>query len=182
LLDDFCVGPVLTLGVLNALGVGGQARWKWLGLAVDYQVLPTITYSQIGLGLSSLSIDARVFPAGGGVGPFRNFHVYVGFGTQWLNGKVSAGGTEVYGQLAYPGPRVGLGFMGRRGLVLGFDVSVLFRGADTAVAISSNLPASQQQDAAFQQLAAAINQDLQAFIAYVPVVPQVNLLRLGYAF
>ncbi|HTU60560.1 MAG TPA: hypothetical protein VMF89_19045, partial [Polyangiales bacterium] len=61
-LSQVCVGPVLSLfGPPNLVGGGIHARFgRYLGVGVDYQVLPTLNLNPISFGASLLSANARV--------------------------------------------------------------------------------------------------------------------------
>ena len=179
-LSSVCVGPVVALlGPPNLIGGGLHARFgKYLGVGVDYQALPTLNFNPISLGTSLVSGNVRVYPFGGA------FFLSGGMGYQTLKGQIKDGDISVGARAGFPAAMASFGFMGRNGFVLGADLGLLFPIGGIHARISNDSSLSQSAvpqseiDAARVKVENRVNQVLEA----VPLLVQVNLLRLGYLF
>jgi hypothetical protein len=180
-LSSVCVGPVLSLlGPPNLLGGGVHARFgRYLGLGVDYQVLPTLNLNPISLGASLVSANARVYPFGGA------FFLSGGIGYQSFHGQIRDGDITVSAKTSFPAAMASIGFMGRSGFILGADLGLLFPlGAlrariqdDNGALAQSGIPQADI-DAARGDAESMANKALNK----LPLLVQVNLLRVGYMF
>lgn len=179
-LGDLCIGPVLSLGAINPLGFGLHARYgEYLGFGVDYQFLPTLTFSSASASWSLITVEARVYPFGG------SFFVGGGFGYQSLNAGASmtdpAGGVvSAEGSVGVPALKLGLGFMGKSGFVFGIDLGFNVPLASTEVEFAGI--ASSASPETMANLRQQIRDAAETGIDLAPFIPQLNLLRFGYLF
>lgn len=180
-LSQICMGPVVSLlGPPNLLGGGVHARiGRYLGVGVDYQVLPTLNLNPVSFGASLLSANARVYPFGGA------FFLSGGIGYQSFRGQIRDGSIALSAKTSFPALIASVGFMGRSGFVLGADLGLMFplstlRASiqdDTGALAQSAIPQSDI-DAAREKAQNSVNNALNA----LPLLVQVNLLRVGYMF
>lgn len=179
-LSQVCLGPVVALlGPPNLIGGGLHARiGRYLGIGVDYQALPTLNFNPISLGTSLVSGNVRVYPFGGA------FFLSGGMGYQTLKGQIRDGDISVGARAGFPAAMASIGFMGHDGFVLGADLGFLFplgamhaRVQDNSSLAQSAVPQADV-DAARAKVESRVNQVLGA----VPLLLQVNLLRVGYLF
>lgn len=179
-LSQVCLGPVVALlGPPNLIGGGLHARvGRYLGVGVDYQALPTMNFNPISLGTSLVSGNVRVYPFGG------SFFLSGGMGYQTLKGQIRSGDITVGARAGFPAAMASIGFMGHDGFVLGADLGLLFpiggihaRVNDNAALSQSAVPQSDV-DAARAKVESNVNQVLDK----LPLLFQVNLLRVGYLF
>jgi hypothetical protein len=175
-----CVGPVLSLlGPPNLIGGGLHARiGQYFGVGVDYQMLPTLNLNPISFGSSLVSANARVYPFAGA------FFLSGGFGYQAFHGVIRDGDVTINAKTSFPALMASLGFMGRSGFILGADLGLLFPLSSLRVHVSdggslsqSGIPQSDMDEAR----AKAENSANKALNA-LPLLVQVNLLRVGYMF
>lgn len=180
-LKPVCVGPVFSLfGPPNIVGGGIHARiGRYLGVGVDYQVLPTLNLNPISFGASLLSANARVYPFGGA------FFVSGGMGYQAYRGQIRDGDITISARTGFPAVIASLGFMGKSGFVLGADLGLLFplgtlratvQDENNALA-QSGIP-QEDIDSARSDAESIANKALNK----LPLLVQVNLLRVGYMF
>jgi hypothetical protein len=177
-MKDFCVGPVLSLGLINPLGIGAHARYQenW-GFGVDYQFIPSLSFGDASAGWSLFTLEGRWYPFGGA------FFLGAGFGYQRFSAEASASGAgmtlNVEGTVSVPALKLGLGFMGRDGFVMGIDLGfnvplggtdVEFKGSDVG------------SDPMVAELRGDIEDAAEKGIGLIPFIPQLNLLRIGYLF
>jgi hypothetical protein len=179
-LGEFCIGPVLSLGAINPLGIGVQARYgDYIGFGFDYQFLPTLTFSNASASWSLITVEARVYPFGG------SFFLGGGFGYQTLNASATTGdplggSVTAEGSVGVPALKLGLGFMGRNGFVFGIDLGFNIPLGSTEVEFggtAANAPPEVMAD-----LRQKINDAADAGVNLAPFIPQLNLLRFGYLF
>jgi hypothetical protein len=179
-LSQVCLGPVVALlGPPNLIGGGLHARiGRYLGIGVDYQALPTVNFNPISLGTSLVSGNVRVYPFGGA------FFLSGGMGYQTLKGQIRDGDISVGARAGFPAAMASIGFMGHDGFVLGADLGLLFplgpiqaRVQDNSSLAQSAVPQSEV-DNARGKVESRVNQVLNA----LPLLVQVNLLRVGYLF
>lgn len=186
LLGDFCLGPVLTLGAINPLGIGAQVRNKYLGAGIDYQFIPSLTISNTSARWSLFSVDARVFPFGG------SFFLGLGFGYQSFSAarteSTEYGDVNVKGELGIPMLKLGIGFIGSSGFVMGIDLGLGFPlgGTNVDFQVKSDAASEFQDEPTYQNTLAdvrrSVNDAADAAVKVLPFIPQLNLFRIGYLF
>lgn len=179
---DWCFGPLFTLGAIDPLGIGAHLRYgRYAGFGIDYQFLPT----RIGLGLASstwslLTVEGRVYP-------FANaFFIAAGFGYKSVSAELHhmtpIGEVRMSGSVGMPALKLGIGFMGREGFVLGADVGFNFLLGDP----NPEFDAPTGPGANYQTAAFALQEEFKTIAGEAankfPVIPQVNLIRMGYLF
>ncbi len=183
-LQDLCLGPVLTLGVINVIGIGAHARYgQFVGFGLDYQFLPTITVGDASAGWGLFTVEGRWYPFGGA------FWLGGGFAYQHFSasatGSTPVGSVKVKGTLSMPAIKLGLGFMGHDGFVAGIDLNLNFPlggtkvGFDPLSGSAADTPEGMMMSADLQD---KINKAANKGVKLIPFVPQLNLLRIGYLF
>jgi len=180
-LGDLCIGPVFTLGAINPLGLGVHARYgEHLGFGIDYQFIPSLSFGQASAGWGMVAGEGRWYPFGGA------FFLSGGLSYQYFNASASAGAgatrIDVSGSVGIPSLKLGLGLMGHDGFVMGIDLGFQIPLGGTNV----DFDAATGGGAADQAMVASLHKDMQdaakAGIGLIPVIPQLNLLRIGYLF
>lgn len=180
-LSQVCIGPVFSLfGPPNLVGGGLHARiGRYLGVGVDYQVLPTLNLNPISFGASLLSANARVYPFGGA------FFLSGGVGYQAFRGQIRDGDITISARTSFPAVIASLGFMGKSGFVLGADLGLMFPLGTLRASVQDENGALAQSgipqgdiDAARSDAESIANRALNK----LPLLVQVNLLRVGYMF
>jgi hypothetical protein len=180
-LSQLCVGPVLALfGPPNLLGGGIHARiGRYLGVGVDYQLLPTLNLNPVSLGASLLSANARVYPFGGA------FFLSGGIGYQAFRGQIRDGDITISAKTSFPAVIASLGFMGQSGFVLGADLGLMFPLGSLRATVQDDNGALAQSGIPQEDINAA-RADAESFanraLNKLPLLVQVNLLRVGYMF
>ena len=181
LLAQVCVGPVAALiGPPNLIGGGVHARiGRYLGVGVDYQVLPKVNFNPLAATTSLFSANARVYPFGGA------FFVSAGIGYQAIKGEVREGDISVRAETGFPAAMASIGFMGHNGFVLGADLGLLFPLSPMRIRVRENIAALAQNgvpQADIDEARADAESRVNKVLSAVPVLVQLNLLRLGYMF
>jgi hypothetical protein len=180
-----CFGPVLTLGAINAFGIGAHARiLDYFGVGIDYQFFPSIPISDAHANWSLFTIDGRVYPFGGA------FFLSLGFGYQSFSASMTQGmpdgsSVSLSGSIGAPAFKLGLGFMGRSGFVMGIDFGfyVPVGGTDVEFDLPTSTDPNDPANAAdIAQLRKQINDAADDVVNKVPFIPQLNLFRIGYLF
>jgi tetratricopeptide (TPR) repeat protein len=180
-LSQVCVGPVLSLfGPPNLVGGGIHARiGRYLGLGVDYQVLPTLNLNPISFGASLLSANARVYPFAGA------FFLSGGIGYQAFRGQIRDGDITISAKTSFPAVIASLGFMGKSGFVLGADLGLMFPLGTLRATVQDENGALAQSGIPQEDINAA-RSDAESIankaLNKLPLLVQVNLLRVGYMF
>jgi tetratricopeptide (TPR) repeat protein len=180
-LSQVCVGPVLSLfGPPNLVGGGIHARiGRYLGLGVDYQVLPTLNLNPISFGASLLSANARVYPFAGA------FFLSGGIGYQAFRGQIRDGDITISAKTSFPAVIASLGFMGKSGFVLGADLGLMFPLGTLRATVQDENGALAQSGIPQEDINAA-RTDAESIatkaLNKLPLLVQVNLLRVGYMF
>lgn len=180
-LSQVCVGPVLSLfGPPNLVGGGIHARiGRYLGLGVDYQVLPTLNLNPISFGASLLSANARVYPFAGA------FFLSGGIGYQAFRGQIRDGDITISAKTSFPAVMASLGFMGKSGFVLGADLGLMFPLGTLRATVQDENGALAQSGIPQEDINAA-RTDAESIankaLNKLPLLVQVNLLRVGYMF
>jgi hypothetical protein len=181
LLAGFCLGPVLTAGIFDVFGVGVHGRTDYWGVGFDYQFVRFTTHG-IPVRLSLLTVEGRLYPFGGAFflagglawqsGSFRGHVTYPG------DNQVPPIETDISGSVNVPVFKLGAGFMGRDGFVMGIDVSLGLQLGRTRVSFSSELPRVQQ----VIDVENSIRNRADTWIRGLPFLLQVNVLRFGFLF
>lgn len=186
-----CLGPVLTLGLANPLGIGVHARIdeQW-GVGLDYQFLPSLSIGDASAGISLFTLDGRWYPGG------SNFFLSLGFAYQSFYADAStsvmtAAGPvpmTVEGSVGVPAIKFGLGVMGGDGFVMGIDLALEVPLGSASVDITSDVqgPAGSEDVAEVQAELNSLETDIEdagdTLVNMLPVLFQVNLIRIGYMF
>jgi hypothetical protein len=182
LLKSVCMGPVVSLlGPPNLIGGGLHARiGRYLGVGVDYQVLPTLNFNPVSLGSSLFSANARVYPFGGA------FFLGGGIGYQSIRGQFRQDDIGVQAHVGFPAAMASIGFMGHDGFVLGADLGMLFplttMHASVTQAPGTNLAAMGVAQADIDAARSKAESQVNKTLGSLPFLLQVNLIRLGYMF
>jgi hypothetical protein len=181
LLAGLCFGPVLTAGVLDVFGIGAQVRGAYWGVGIDYQFVHFTTQG-VGVRLSLLTVEGRVYPFGGAF--------FLGAGLAWQAAKLASHITysgdarippieaDLTGRINVPVFKLGIGFMGRSGFVMGVDLALGVQLGGNTVEFGSSLPRIDQVIAAENK----IRNRADKFVRDLPLLVQMNLLRFGYLF
>jgi hypothetical protein len=181
-LGEFCVGPLVTLGAIDPLGIGAHLRYgRYLGFAIDYQFLPT--HIDIGVASSTWSL----FTVEGRVYPFGNaFFVAGGIGYQRLTASAHqvtpAGDVGLSGSLGMPSLKLGIGLMGHDGFVLGADIGFNLLLGDPNVEFGKPTGPGASYQTGTLALREDVNEIADRGVRTFPVIPQLNLIRMGYLF
>ena len=180
MLGNLCLGPVLTLGLFIPLGVGVHARYgHYVGFGLDYQFLPTITVSGASAGIGLLTVDGRLYPFGGAF--------FLSGGIAWQSASFSAtahstaGDAKVKGSISVPAFKLGLGFMGHDGFVMGIDLALEIPLGSSNVDFSGN-GSNAMTNAGFAKARSNIKKGADVVVNMLPVLVQLNLIRIGYLF
>lgn len=181
-LGEFCVGPVLTLGAVDPIGMGAHLRYgRYFGFGIDYQFLPT----RVDLGAASstwslFTVEGRVYPFG------NAFFVSGGFGYQRFSARTHQmtpiGDVALSGSLAVPALKLGIGFMGHDGFVLGADIGFNFSLGNSDVEFGTPTGPGANYQSGSLALQQEVNDIADQAQSTFPVIPQVNLIRMGYLF
>jgi hypothetical protein len=182
-IGKLCLGPMVSLGAINALGVGVHARYgEHLGFGMDYQWVPTLTFGDASAGWSLVTAEARWYPFGGA------FWMGGGFAYQSFNaavvGHMNGADVTLRGHLGMPAFKFGLGFMGHDGFVMGIDLDVNLPLGTSHVSFDKLTgPAAAYADADTQaKLQKEIGTVADKGVKMIPLIPQINLIRVGYLF
>jgi len=180
-LGELCLGPVFTLGAINPLGIGLHARYgENLGFGIDYQFIPSLTFGRASAGWGMVAGEGRWYPFGGA------FFMSGGISYQYFNASASAGSgasqIDVSGSVGIPSFKLGLGVMGRSGFVMGIDLGFQIPLGGTNVDFDAATGAGIGNAEMVANLQADIADAADAGVGLIPVIPQLNLLRIGYLF
>jgi len=179
-----CIGPVLTFGVINVIGFGAHARYRenW-GFGIDYQFFPSITVSGTSANWSLFTAEGRWYPWGGA------FFLGLGFGFQTFTASMTqempSGTVALEGSIGMPALKLGLGFMGGEGFVMGIDLGLNIPLGGNSVDFDPPTgldDGSAESAAQVAELRRQINDAADKIVKVIPVVPQLNLIRIGYLF
>ena len=176
LLHPTCVGLVASLGAPNALGLGALARLDdYWAFSLDAHLLPTMK-------ISGTKVHAQLFVASAHVHPFASgWFLSVGLGLQRLLARAERPAAVVDAKVNIPVLALGLGYMGRSGWVAGIDLSLLVPLQPTRLRLL-NQPKDQKEAALYQRLTQEANDAVDSLQHLLPVMFQLNLLRVGYVF
>jgi hypothetical protein len=183
-LGKLCMGPVASVAVINLIGFGAHARYgEHFGFGLDYQFMPTLGLGDVSAGWSLVTVEGRWYPFGGA------FFLGGGFAYQEVHmaAKITTGlpgeAFTIKGNLSMPAFKFGLGLMGHDGFVMGIDLALEVPLGGTNV--NFTMPPEAAASPAAGMVADAhnkINDAANKSVKMVPVVPQINLLRIGYLF
>jgi hypothetical protein len=187
-LGHLCLGPVLTLGLPNLVGIGVHARISpYVGAGFDYQYLPTFGIESVPVNASAITLEGRVYPLGDA------FFIAGGFAYQSVTaeGRRAAvspeDGREVIlsgsGELGLPLLKLGVGWLGDRGPVLGIDLAIEIPLGSRKLDIRTRgNEGSEVFDEEVTLLREEIQEQADNVLDFIPLVIQLNFLRLGYIF
>lgn len=180
-LGELCLGPVFTLGAINPLGLGVHARYgENFGFGIDWQFIPSLTFGSASAGWGMVAGEGRWYPFGGA------FFLSGGLSYQYFNASASAGsGTsriDVSGSVGIPSFKLGLGLMGHDGFVMGIDLGFQIPLGGTDVDFDAATGAGVSNAEMVAKMQSDIADAADAGIGLIPVIPQLNLLRIGYLF
>jgi hypothetical protein len=183
-LGTFCLGPVLTLGAFNPLGLGVHGRIaKHFGFAIDYQFLPTVGVEGASVGMAMFTIAGRWHVAGSA------FFLGAGFSYQalWAEGTFQ----EVLGDetakleasVDIPQFMFGLGVLGGDGFVMGIDLALGVPLGATDVVFTGERPSGNESlEVMYDNSRDTIESVAETLLELLPMTFQVNLFRIGYIF
>jgi hypothetical protein len=186
-LGDFCLGPVLTLGVPNLVGIGAHVRiGKFVGVGADYQYLPTFGIQSVPVDASSITLEGRLYPTG------DSFFVGGGFAYQSVTAEgrrlvKDPNGVEFTlagkGEVGLPLLKLGIGWLGYAGAVIGIDLAIEIPLGSRKLDITTT---GSDGSEVFDDEVAALRRNVQDqadhMLDILPLVIQLNFLRLGYMF
>jgi len=177
---------VLTLGLINPLGIGAHARYgKFVGFGIDYQVFPTFSVGGASAGWSLFTAEGRWYPFGGAfwLGGGFAYQIFKASVTATVqSGGMPAGDVKVTGTLGMPAFKLGFGFMGHDGLVIGIDLDANIPLGGTHVKFDAPTGSGAFPGVDVSNLQDKINNAAKKGVKAIPFVPQINLLRIGYLF
>jgi hypothetical protein len=178
---DLCIGPVFTLGAINPLGLGLHARYgEHLGFGIDYQFIPSLSFGQASAGWGMVAGEGRWYPFGGA------FFLSGGLSYQYFSASASAGAgasrIDVSGSVGIPSLKLGLGLMGHDGFVMGIDLGFQIPLGGTNVDFDAATGGGSSDMAMVASMRKDIAKAADAGVGLIPVIPQLNLLRIGYLF
>lgn len=179
LLTPVCIGPVATLfSTLGTLGIGVRASYgDFLGASLDYQALPTINFSKFSIGTGMFSATARVYPLKG--------KLFVGAGFGYLHYFLRfRSDIDAEARVGVPIGLINVGFTGRSGFVFGMDAALVvplkkMRAKVTAKA-GEDAPDLAQNE--LEEQRADVADDINRVLGKIPILVQLNLVRIGYIF
>jgi hypothetical protein len=181
LLAPVCLGPMATIfSTLGTFGLGVRASYgDYLGASIDYQLLPTIDFSKISIGTGVFSATARVYPFKG------KFFAGAGFGYMHMLVRVRSN-DDIDAEMRVGAPIfiLNVGFTGRSGFVFGMDASLLVPMQKLRAKIKVN-PGSRADDIPQDELDNKREQfasDVNKALGKIPLLLQLNLVRIGYIF
>jgi hypothetical protein len=170
---------VLTGGLFNIIGVGVHARYgDYLGFGIDYQFF-NLSVSSASLGLSLITLDGRLYPFGG------SFFLSGGFAYQSISLKATEAAQTVKASISVPLFKLGLGFMGRSGFVMGIDLALELPLGSAHAKFDTPMPGSGATTAeidAYNKAHKSINDAGSVVATALPFLIQLNLVRIGYLF
>jgi hypothetical protein len=179
-LGALCVGPLASLGLPTPFGVGFHARLgAHFGLGLDRHLSPVLDFEDISVRWSAWTFEGRWYPFGSA------FWLGVAYVHQALSAEASAttrfGPVTARGSVGVPALRLGLGFMGKSGLVFGIDVGLNIPLAEAELRFDVSAP-SGDEPAITQRMRDRIASVTELPILLITRAPQLNLLRIGYLF
>lgn len=180
-LGDFTFGPKATIGSFpGVLGGGVEARYgDLLGASVDYQFMPTLTFSAVSVGISTLTGAVRVFPFKGSF--FLGTHVgnrsVEASKTDDVSGTPVTLTADVSSLILTP--HLGWRWGGTTGIFIGMEFGWQLSLSNT-VKLSTDPASVSSSDPEFQELERQVND--QADKLGKSGLPYIALLQIGYLF
>lgn len=171
------------LSTLPFFGLGVRANiGDYFGASIDYQFMPTLSVSKISFGSGMFSATARVYPLKG------KFFVGGGFGYMHHFVRVRSDEINAEAKIGAPIALINIGMTGRTGFVFGMDAALVIplskmRATTTATPgeRAEDLPQEELQDRLDEERA-EVTEDINRVLGKIPVVVQLNLVRIGYIF
>jgi hypothetical protein len=178
-LGAVCLGPVLALGLPNLVGGGLLVRLgDYAALGAGFQMLPTVPILDLGsLSATLFTVEARIHPFGG------VFFLSIGAAHQAVTAKAATAEISAEASAGMPALHLGVGFVGRDGAVLGIDIGLLLPLASTSVSVETvSAPATGVEAAVIADVERTAKRRAQDFVDLMPLLVQLNVLRLGLLF
>jgi hypothetical protein len=180
-LKEFCFGPMFTLGIANLIGLGAHARYgQYVGFGIDYQFTPTVGIEDVDVNVWLLTVDGRVYPPG------DSLFLSLGFAYQKLSAETSVTfeGVNVAanGDAGVPLLKVGMGFLGHDGFVMGIDLALEIPLSGIHTTLDSTKPTDPAALAQYNMLKKDIEDAADDVLNILPFLLQLNLIRIGYMF
>lgn len=180
LIPGFEFGPKITaLGLPVPFRFGVESKWmKTVGLAFDYGLLPTLTFSNVSVKLNGWNVAARYYIWS------QAFFVGLGIGAQTFEGSqtqvISSVSTTITQEFSstYLAPQIGWRWCWESGLFFGAEIGAQIP-ISTKSATSTNVPGalSTPEGAALEK---EINDQANTFGKNI--FPHFALLQVGYFF
>ena len=163
---------------LGTIGIGVRASYgDYLGASLDYQTLPTINFSKFSIGTGMFSATARVYPFKGKFfigGGFGYLHYFLRFRSD----------IDADARVGVPIALINVGFNGRSGFVFGMDAGLVIplkkmqatvtaKPGESAPDLPQNKLDEQRED---------VTADINRVLGKIPILVQLNLVRIGYIF
>ena len=130
---ELWIGPVVTLGLINLIGVGAHARYgDYAGFGIDFQFIPTVGPEDGNFSTFLFTANGRYYPFGGA------FFIGGGFAFQSVSIEATIGDAKAAGTMSMPELMLGIGFMGRDGFIMGIDLALGIPLGGSDVSVDSN--------------------------------------------
>ncbi|HET8938394.1 MAG TPA: hypothetical protein VFN67_33350 [Polyangiales bacterium] len=163
---------------LGTIGIGVRASYgDYLGASLDYQALPTINFSKFSIGTGMFSATARVYPFKG------KFFVGAGFGYLHYFLRLRSD-IDAEARVGVPIGLINVGFNGRSGFVFGMDAALVIPLKKMRATVTAR-PGENAPDLPQDELDAQredVTADLNKVLGKIPILVQLNLIRIGYIF
>lgn len=163
---------------LGTFGIGARANFgDFVGASLDYQALPTINFSKFSIGTGVFSATARVYP-------FRG-KLFVGAGFGYLHYFLRLrSDIDAEARVGVPVGLINVGFSGRNGFVFGMDAALVIplkkMRATVTAKPGENAPDLPQDKLDEQR--EDVTEDINKVLGKIPILLQLNLVRIGYIF
>lgn len=179
LLGDTCIGLVATGGLPNAAGVGISLRMgDYLGIGLDTQILPKIK-------VDSAEVSAKLFTASIHLHPLKNaLFASLGLGLQQVEASLDHPAASVQADWNIPVLSLGFGLISRSGFTLGTDLAIFveLQNSDLKLETVDLGPDLVLEPALQERLESEANAAVDSVRSVLPVMFQLNVLRVGYQF
>ena len=171
------------LSTLPWFGLGVRANiGDYFGASIDYQFQPNISVSKVTFGSGMFSATARVYPLKGSL--------FVGAGMGYSHQFVRVRSDEINAEAKVSAPVAifNVGFTGRSGFVFGMDAALLVPLSKLRARTSAtpgdgleDLPEEEAQ-ARLDEKREEVTHDVNKVLGKIPILIQLNLVRIGYIF
>lgn len=193
LLDNFCIGPTFTLGLVNLIGFGIQGRFNdMLRAQIDYQFMPSITVFGVSGRWSAITAEGHIHP-------LKNiFFVLLGFSYEKFTGSISVTlngeTTMLKGSMEKPLIKVGVGITNCSNLMLASDFGIMIPFSKLELFYEYFYNEEEVTKDELEVIIKKYNLDISVddiekiesyankVINFLPVIIQVNIIRVGYLF